>query len=286
VVVHSALPPSLAAEVADVLGSAGVGHEAHGADEPVNAGVAAAEDSAAIALIGPIRSRAVAETLEATAPAGLPLIAPMATWAGVTRDDEPGCDDDPADHRGTVFRLLARDTEVAARIAADVRSTGTHAFVVAGRHEYGDQLDGQLRLGGLPRTLDADSADLVVLCGFAGEPEIEEARSLAPLPVVAFDGVQGADLGDEREVFVALPFAPSRHTSPAALFSGVEQARRAAKLVVEVVAAGASDRLSVLTGLRSLGAFDEHGDPIDPDVWLWRRHAHWRLEPARPLPSR
>ena len=53
--------------------------------------------------------------MEATGPAGLPLIAPMATWAGVTRSDEPGCEDDPEDHRGTVFRLLARDTEVALR---------------------------------------------------------------------------------------------------------------------------------------------------------------------------
>jgi hypothetical protein len=33
-----------------------------------------------VALIGPYRSRDVAETVEATAPAGLPLIAPMATW--------------------------------------------------------------------------------------------------------------------------------------------------------------------------------------------------------------
>ena len=72
-------------------------------------------------MIGPVRSREVAETVEATAPAGLPLIAPMATWAGVTRDDEPGCEDDPADHRGTVFRLLARDTVVAERIATDVK---------------------------------------------------------------------------------------------------------------------------------------------------------------------
>jgi hypothetical protein len=283
VVVHSALPPKLTAAVDGVLLTAGVDHVAHGVRDPVAAGVAAAEDSAAVAFIGPVRSRAVAETVEATAPAGLPLIAPVATWSGVTRDDEPGCEGDPADHRGTVFRLLARDTEVAARIAEDVRVQGSRAFVVAGVHEYGTQLDGQLRIAGLPRTSDAQDADLLVLCALAGEPEIERARSHAALPVIAFDGVQGADLDDEREISVALPFAPSSEESPDDLFAGVGRAARAAELVVDALAAGAVDRHSVLTGLRAIGSFDEHGDPIDPDVWLWRRQAGWRLEPDRAL---
>ena len=282
-VVHSALPPRLAREVDDLVTAAGIAHIAHGVEDPVAAGEAAARDEAAVALIGPIRSRAVAETVEVTAPAQLPLIAPMATWAGVTRDDEPGCDDDPARHLGTVFRLLARDTEVAARIAEDVRSTGRRALVVAGDHEYGLQLDGQLRLAGLPRAAAAADADLLVLCGLAGEPEIERARSLPPIPVVAFDGVQGADLVSGRDVQLALPFAPAADLRTTELFEGVRQARRAAQLVVDGVAAGALDRGSLLEWLRDLDAFDAHGDPVSPDVWLWTVGPGWALEPRRPL---
>jgi hypothetical protein len=281
-VVHSVLPARLTAEVERVLSAAGVAHAAHTDEDPVAAGATAAGDDAAVALIGPFRSREVAETVEATAPAGLPLIAPMATWAGVTRADEPGCDD-PARHQGTVFRLLARDTEVAARVAADVTRRGCRALVVAGESEYGVQLDGQLRLAGLPRAPSADEADLVVLCGLAGEPEIERAFSIAPLPVIAFDGVQGADLGLEQDVQLALPFAPSHVLGTAALFAGLGQARNAAELVVELFTSGAHDRVSMLARLRDLGTFDEHGDPVQPDVWLWRADQGWTLEPQRAL---
>src|SRR4051812_17963855 len=142
--VHSILPEALTRAADEVLATAGVEHVAASDMD------AAASDDDAIALIGPYRSHEVAETVQATAPAGLPLLAPVATWAGVTRDDEPGCDD-PARHRGTVLRLVARDTVVCARIAADVRASGRHAVVVAGEHEYGVQLDGQLALVGLPR---------------------------------------------------------------------------------------------------------------------------------------
>ncbi len=206
----------------------------------------------------------------------------MATWVGVTRDNEPGSDD-PADHRGTVFRLLARDTVVAGCIAEDLRRSGRRAFVVAGRHEYGRQLDGQLHLVGLPRTLDVDEADVVILCGLAGEPETESARSLAPLSVIAFDGIQGADLGEGRDVCLALPFEPSSAVSTSDLFAGVEQARRAAKLVVKVHDAGTRERGSVLAALRALGRFDEFGDPLDPAVWLWRVADGWALTAERPL---
>ncbi len=284
--VHSALPSALAAEVDVVLASGGLRHVAHGVDDSVAAGVAAAEDPDAVALLGPFRSRDVADTLEATAPAGLPLIAPVATWAGVTRGDEPGCEE-PADHRGTVFRLVARDTEVAARLADDLRGAGRRAFVVAGDHEYGAQLDGQLQLVGLERTEVAGEADVLVLCGLAGEPEIERARSLAPIPVVAFDGVQGADLGTDRDVLLALPFAPSAaSTSATELWSGLEQVRRAVELVVEARDAGAHDRPSVLAYLRCHGSFDEHGDPLQPEVWLWRAGAGWCLDAERALPPR
>ena len=50
---------------------------------------------------------------------------------------------------------------------------GVRAIVVAGDHEYGVQLDGQLRLGDLPRADDVEDADIVVLCGLANEPEIQ-----------------------------------------------------------------------------------------------------------------
>src|SRR6185312_12781163 len=100
-------------------------------------------------------------------------------------------------------------TEVAARIAADLRSAGRRALVLAGRHDYGVQLDGQLRLAGLPRVEAPDDADVLVLCGLVGAPEIERAAALDPLPVIAFDGVQSARLGAGRDVHLALPVAPS-----------------------------------------------------------------------------
>ena len=121
-VVHTALPDPLTA-VDAVLAPTALDHAPHGDTDPVAAAEQAAGDPAAIALIGPFRSADVAEAVEATAPRRLPLLAPVATWAGVTRDDEPGCDDD-ARHRGTVLRLVARDTVVAARIAGDVRAAG------------------------------------------------------------------------------------------------------------------------------------------------------------------
>ena len=284
-VVHSVLPEPMAAAVDEVLRAAGVEHVAHGEGSPMRAAEAAAGDERAVALIGPFRSADVAEAVEATAPVGLPLLAPVATWAGITRDDEPGCDD-PARHRGTVLRLVARDTEVAARIARDVRAAGRRALVVAGGHDYGRQLDGQLRLMGLPRAESAEDADLVVLCGLAGEPEIDGAAALAPVPVVGFDGVQGAELGAGREVRVAFPFGPSRKgdaNAPGGVWRGTDEARRAAELVVAALRGGASDRAAVLNALRALGPFDEHGDPLDPPVWLWRASEDWTLTPERPL---
>jgi hypothetical protein len=274
--VHSVLPEKLTAAVAEVLDAAGVAHVAHDGDAPVEAGVAAARDDEAVALIGPHRSADVAEAVEATAPAGLALLAPVATWAGVTRDDEPGCDD-PARHRGTVLRLIARDTVVAERIAAFVREAGQTALVVAGEHDYGVQLDGQLRMAGLPRTDDAGAADLVVLAGLADSPEIERAAALAPLPVVAFDGVQGADLGAGRDVSLAMPYAEGED------FLGVSRARSAAELVAAALRSGAADRAAVLAALRELGPFDERGDPADPPVWLWRADDAWRLSAERAI---
>lgn len=279
--VHSILPDALTAAADAELHAAGVEHVAHGTGDPVGAASAAAADPRALAVIGPYRSAAVAEAVEASAPAGLALLAPVATWAGVTRDDEPGCDD-PARHRGTVLRLLARDTEVAMRLADDLRAADRRAFVVAGAHDYGRQLDGQLRLAGLPRAERTEDADLIVLAGLAGEPEIERVGDSAPLPVIAFDGVQGATLG-ERQVHLALPYAPVDGIPTAELLAGVDQARRAAQLVTRALAEGADDRTSVLATIRRLGGFDEHGDPPDPPVWLWRADPSWHLRHERPL---
>jgi len=246
--VHSILSPALTDVVEAVLREAGVTHVAHGERDPVAAAEAIVGDPEARAIIGPFRSRAVAEVVEVTAPKGLPLVAPVATWAGVTRSDEPGCEDDPARHLGTVLRLVARDTVVAQRIAARVRGNGGRAFVVAGDHEYGSQLVGQLALAGLPRAESGAEADVVVLAGLAGEPEADMARALAPIPIVAFDGIQGEPFPDQR-VELALVYAPGP--------IGVDETRRAAELV---------STTTDLDELRRLGAFDDHGDLIDPPV--------------------
>jgi hypothetical protein len=279
-VVHSVLPAGLTSVVAEVLGQAGVAHAGHGDGDPVGAASLAAGRPDAVALIGPFRSADVAEAVEATAPTGLPLVVPVATAAAVTRDDEPGCDD-PARHRGTVLRILARDTVVAQRMAADVAARGRRAYVVAGGHEYGAQLDGQLELADLPRTEDHRDADVVVLAGLAGHPEVERAAALAPLPVIAFDGIQGADLGEARDVHVALPFGPDAGSDGQVRLEPC--VRRAAGLVAEAIRGGARDRAGLLRALRALGGFDAHGDPLDPPVWLWRADADWRLTPDRPL---
>jgi hypothetical protein len=279
--VHSILPELLTRAASAVFDAAGIRHIAHGTANAVEAASVAAADPHALALVGPYRSAHVAEAVEVTAPAGLPLLAPVATWAGVTRDDEPGCDD-PARHLGTVLRLVARDTEVATRIAGDVVAAGRQALVVAGEHDYGRQLDDQLRLASLPRAERVEDADLVIVAGLAGEAEIERAAASAPLPLVAFDGAQGAGLG-EREVRIALPYAPVDGVPTDELLAGAECAHRAADLVVRAVAEGARDRPEMLTALRRLGGFDAHGDPTEPRVWLWRADDAWNLRPDRPL---
>jgi hypothetical protein len=83
---------------------------------------------------------------------------------------------------------------------------------------------------------------------------------------------------------VALPFAPigeDGQFDPTAY--GSERASYAAELVVSAVQDGSGDRAGVLAALRASGAFDEHGDPIDPAVWLWRAGEDWALSPDRAL---
>jgi len=285
--IHSALPEQLAAAVDAVLGAAGIEHVAHGDETPVEAAEAAAGDAAAVALVGPFLSSAVAEAVEATGPAGLALLAPVATWAGVTHDDEPGADgdeDDPADHRGTVFRMVARDTEVAARVAMHLRDSRQRAYVVAGSHPYGQQIDGQLRLGRLDRAGEADTADVIVVCGLVGEPEIGRVAALPPLPVIAFDGVQGQDFGEGREVRIALPFAPAGEDDPFDHIAlGAASAGRAAELLAAAIGEGAKDRAAVLDALKASGEWDDHGDPVYAAVWLWRVGDDGALLPDRAL---
>jgi hypothetical protein len=241
--VHSILPPELTEAVDEVLREAGVEHVAHGDRDPVAAAEKAVE-AGARAVIGPFRSADVNEALAVTAPARVPLLAPVATWVGITRADEPGADDAP-DHQGTVLRLVARDTVVAERIAGRVRAAGQGARVIAGDHDYGRQLTSQLRIAGLP-----EGEDVIVLAGLPGEPEIDRARALAPLPIIAFDGIQGEAFPDQ-EVTLALVYAPGP--------TGVAEARRAAEIVV----AG-----ETLQGMRALGPFDEHGDPVNAAVYF------------------
>jgi hypothetical protein len=284
-VVHTALDGLLAATAAAVLDAAGVEHVDHGDGDPVRAAERAAADPDAVALLGPFRSAAVQEAGEVLLGTGLALLAPAATAAAVTRPDEPGEEPPrPPDPRATVLRLIARDTEVAWRIAADVAASDARAFVVAGDHEYGAQLDAQLGLAGLPRAADAAGAELVVLCGLAWtDDDAAAVRALAPLPVVAFDGIQGADLGSGREVRLALPFAPVDGVTPTDQFRGVHHTAQAARLVVRALAGGATDRAALLAALRALGPFDPYGDPAGAPVWLWRAGLDWTLTPERPI---
>ena len=279
--VHSILPDGLTQAADGELQAAGVEHVVHGSRDPVSAAADAASDPEAVALIGPDRSGVVAEVVEVTAPSGLPLLAPVATWAGVTRDDEPGCDE-PARHRATVLRLVARDTEVCRRLANHLLTTGERALVVAGTHDYGRQLDDQLHLAGLPRVERDDDADLIVLAGLIGQPEIGAAAGTAPLPLIAFDGVQGATLGD-RQIRLALPYAPADGVETSEILAGAQQARHAAALVIRAITAGAADRPTMLAALRGLGGFDTHGDLPEPPVWLWRADRSWNLQADRPL---
>ena len=252
--VHSILSTCLTAAVDEVITRAGVRHVAHGDANPVGAAIAAVNDPHARVVIGPCRSRDVVEAVEVTADAGLAMIAPIATWVGVTRDDEPGCED-PARHRGTIFRLVARDSVVAQRIAERVRQANQRAVVIAGDHEYGAQLDAQLTRSGLPRVSVANDADVIVLAGLAGHEEIGRARSLAPLPIIAFDGVQPERFPDQQAE-LAVVYAVTDDAV------GTPEARRAAELSVAALGHGGD----TLQRLRELGPFDEHGDLLSPDV--------------------
>jgi ABC-type branched-subunit amino acid transport system substrate-binding protein len=240
------------------LREAHVTHVAHGDHDPVAAALSAVNDPQAGVVIGPFRSRDVAEVVEITAPARLAVIAPVATWVGVTRNDEPGSEVDPADHRGTVFRLVARDSVVAQYVADHVRARGEKAILVAGKHEYGDQVARQLRRASLPEAATPEDADVIVLAGLARSREIKTARSLAPLPIIAFDGI-GAERFPDQTALMAIPFAPDE----GGVFAAAE-VRRAAQLAIAALRAGGD----VVGRLRQLGPFDDHGDLLQAAVRL------------------
>ena len=184
----------------------------------------------------------------------------MATWAGVTRSDEP-CEGDPARHRGTVLRMVARDTEVAARLAEDVRAAEQRAFVVAGEHEYGVQLDGQLDYVGLPRVDDAGGRrpGRAVRAGRAAGGGARGGARPAGGRLRRRPG-RRADPG----LSLVLPFTPDED------MGGTTAARAPPRSSPRRVAGGARDRTALLSALRIAGPFDEHGDPVDPPVWLYR----------------
>ena len=179
-----------------------------------------------VALVGPFRSRDVAEVVEATAPAGLPLLAPVATWAGVTRDDEPGCEDDPARHRGTVLRMLARDTEVAARLAADVRAPGSMRSCWRASTSTARSSTGSCAWSACRGPTTPQPPTWSCCAGWRAGRRSRAPRA-AGLPVVAFDGVQGGP--PVSGLRLVLPFAPG--DDPA----GTTAARRAASLVADAL---------------------------------------------------
>jgi hypothetical protein len=79
--------------------------------------------------------------------------------------------------------------------------------------------------------------------------------ALAPLPVIAFDGIQ-PEAFSGQPVVIALAYAAT--DGPV----GAPEARRAATMLVEAMRGG-GDLLPIL---RELGPFDAFGDLLDPEV--------------------
>jgi len=171
--------------------------------------------------------------------------------------------------------MIARDTVVAGRLAEDVRAAEQHAFVVAGEHEYGDQLDRQLDHVGLPRVERPEDADLVVLCGLAGRPEVARAAALG-LPVIAFDGVQGG--APIPDCSVMLPFEPDEDPGGA----DADEARHRPGRH-RLASTAPANRATLLSAIRTAGPFDEHGDPVDRRCGSTAPARTGACKPDRPL---
>jgi hypothetical protein len=78
---------------------------------------------------------------------------------------------------------------------------------------------------------------------------------LAPMSIIAFDGIQPERFPDQ-DVVIGAVFASSESGL------GVPEARRGAELAVAALARGGD----TIQQLRELGPFDDHGDVLDPVV--------------------
>jgi hypothetical protein len=257
--VHSGeLPERHAAVLARTLRAAGVEHAAGSTPEE------AAADADCVAFIGPFRSWRAALAAPVLNAAGIVQVCPAATWAALTRADEPSGDDEAPDlrpaGRATLVRLVPRDTEVCRRLVENAPER--RLAVVADHESYGRQLAQQLRLAGLEER--PGEPDAVVYCGLA---ENAPHGLLAGRRVYAFDGAQG--FGDAHTRYV-LPIVPLDGWSGADLHAYVPQLRQAGELVARAVERGGADREAVLRAVWELGGFDEHGDPPRGPVGVWR----------------
>jgi hypothetical protein len=257
--VHSGgLPERHAAVLAETLGAAGVDHV------PGSTPEAAAADDACVAYVGPLRSWPAALAAPTLNAAGIVQVCPAATWVALTREDEPhGTDEAPPQRpggRATLVRLVPRDTEVCRKL---VENAPERRLAVVEEHEsYGRQLGRQLRMVGLEE--EPGEPDAVVYCGLA---ENAPHGLLAGRRVYAFDGAQG--FGDAHTRYV-LANLPREGWSDEDVRAFVPQAADAGELVAKAVAQGGADREAVRRAVWAIGGFDEHGDPPDPRVGVWR----------------
>jgi hypothetical protein len=155
--VHSILADALTCAAPAELAVAAITHLAHDPTEPVAAATAAAGDRNALALLSPTAQAPSLRQSRRQHRPGLALLAPKATWAGVTRRRRPGLRRrrTPPRHSPTPRRARHRRGNANRRLHA----ARQRALVIAGDHDYGHQLDGHLRLAGLPRAARAEDAN-------------------------------------------------------------------------------------------------------------------------------
>jgi hypothetical protein len=97
---------------------------------------------------------------------------------------------------------------------------------------------------------------------------------LAGRRVYAFDGAHG--FGDEHTRYLSAVL-PREGWSDEDLHFYVPPFADAGRLVAAAVAQGGADREKVRQAVWEIGGFDEHGDPPDPRVGVWRRDRDGRL---------
>jgi hypothetical protein len=203
---------------------------------------AAMGDSGCVAFVGPWRSVEVAEAMEGLGPHGLAHLAPAATWVGLTRPDEPAGSDDKPERR-TLFRLAARDMEVCRAIVSVVDG---RARLISDGSEYGSQIASQLRLAGLE-----SDGDMVVYAGLG-----ETAPPGLPPNVIALDGAAHGGFPERHpEALYFCAAHPVEGFTDAEAWDFAPQVEQAGRLI----ASGALP-----------AGFDEHGDPLEPVIGMWR----------------